>query len=198
MLRQVSHSPLSTPRAAPPVGAVPLGTPAWDAPPSTSAAFGSTGPSMPEPNLPPPNLSDDARNQHAPAEVDRLTDPLGVDSATVDVGRRIFLNRCTQCHSIDGQGIGPVGGYLVPAPVALGSATVQRRSDGALFWSITQGEGKMPGFRNWTTVYQRWALVGFVRSLKNVPQTSVRKGPEYPLYGDPSFERRQGGPDDGQ
>ena len=195
MLRQESHGPLSSPRAVPPVDAIPTSTPAWDAAPSTSAAFGSTGPRLPEPALPPPNLSDIARNQPSPPAVDKMKNPLAGNTEAVEVGRTVFLTRCTQCHDVQGHGHGPVGQYLVPGPVDLTSSIAQRRTDGALFWHITMGQGKMPPFRTWTSTYQRWALVDYVRALKMSKGTSTST---YPRFGEPNFERKWRGASDVQ
>ena len=185
MFRQPSYAPLDTPRAAPPPDAVPVATGLmpFDAHPVISAAFGdreriqADGGNEPsatdDPPLPPPNLSDDARNQPAPAVVNALANPLPNDPRVVHAGHVLFMNRCVQCHNPSGTGYGPVGGYLVPSPPDLASDLVQRNSDGAIFWHITLGQGKMPGFKHWTTPAERWSLVSFVRSLKNAPDISA-------------------------
>jgi mono/diheme cytochrome c family protein len=166
--------------------------------------------SVPEPNLPPPNLSDTARFNPTPAAVDALKNPLPTDPRVVRAGHTMFLNRCVQCHNSSGVGYGPVGQYLVPHPPDLASELVQHRSDGAVYWHITNGQGKMPPFKTWTTPTQRWELVSFVRSLgaHRIPNanataaTDPDKAPvigplggsdtqtaPYPVYGLSGFER---------
>ena len=217
MYRQPNYTPLDTPRAAPPADAVPvnMARAPQDARPVVSTAYGddqtaqvlaasakimAAFPSK-EPDLPPPNLLDNARYEAAPAAVDALHNPLPADPRVVHAGNILFLNRCVQCHNAEGYGYGTVGQYLVPHPPDLAAPLVQHITDGALFWHITQGQGKMPGFRHWTTPSERWSLVAYVRSLKNAPKpadpaayqesTALLNTPNapYPVYGLSGYEQ---------
>jgi len=207
MMRQPSFRPLESPRAAPPPEAVPVNaalTPE-EAKPVTAKANGNselasvlkdrgiadaTGPAF-EPPLPPPNLSDNARNEPTPPQVNALRTPLPDDPRVVRAGHTLFVNRCVQCHNAGGYGVGPVGRYLVPAPPDLASELVQKCSDGAIFWHITMGQGKMPAFRTWTTPAERWALTAYVRSLRKAApgaRSDDTAGTPYPVYGKQGFE----------
>ena len=217
MYRQPNYTPLDTPRAAPPADAVPVDMAAApvDGRPVVSTAYGDAEtaqalegaaklaaafPSK-EPDLPPPNLSDNARYEPSPASVDKLKNPLPNDPRVVRAGNVLFLNRCVQCHNAEGYGYGTVGQYLVPHPPDLASPLVQKRSDGTMFWHITQGQGKMPGFRHWTTPSERWSLVEYVRSLNGTPpptdpsafqeSTAILNTPRapYPVYGLKGYEQ---------
>ncbi len=217
MFRQPNYTPLDTPRAAPPADAVPvnMASAPTDAHPVASPAFGdqetaqvlhssaklmAAFPSK-EPDLPPPNLSDNARYEAPPPSVVSLKNPLPDDPRIVHAGNVLFLNRCVQCHNAEGYGYGTVGQYLVPHPPDLASPLVQHISNGELFWHITQGQGKMPGFRHWTTPSERWSLVSYVRSLKNAPKpsdpavyqesTAILNTPKapYPVYGLKGYEQ---------
>jgi mono/diheme cytochrome c family protein len=201
MMRQPSINPLDSPRAAAPGDAVPVasGLAPFDARPVSSSDTGYLPHGMsefaqlsiPEPNLPAPNLSDNARNEPTPHSVDILKNPLPNNSEIISNGHTLFLNRCVQCHNSSGYGYGPVGGYLVPHPPDLGSQLVQKRTNGAIFWHITMGQGKMPAFRTWTTPYQRWELTSFVRSLSHsnpsIKLSDTLDSP-YPVYGETGFE----------
>ena len=212
MYRQPNYTPLDAPRAAPPQESVSANDAILptDARPVASEAYGAqvklpgeTGakyaggvrltqfPSK-EPTLPPPNLSDNARYEAAPASVDVLASPLPNDPHVVRSGQILFYNRCVQCHNPGGYGYGTVGQYLVPHPPDLADPLVQHISNGAMFWHITMGQGKMPGFRHWTTPNERWALTAFVRSLKdstdvkdrdNAGAWTVTRDAPYPTYG---------------
>ena len=207
MMRQPSFRPLESPRAAPPPEAVPVNaslTPD-EAKPVVSRANGDrelaavlkdhkivdiSGPAF-DPPLPPPNLSDDARNQPTPRQVNTLKNPLPGDPRVAHAGHTLFLNRCVQCHNPGGYGVGPVGRYLAPAPPDLAAALVQKRSDGAIYWHITMGQGKMPAFRTWTAPAERWALTAYVRSLRGAApgtRSDDTTGTPYPVYGKQGFE----------
>ena len=204
MYRQPSYTPLDTPRAAPPIESVPVAVSAapTDARAVASSAYGADQAakvvryaasfSTKEPDLPPPNLSDNARYEPAPVAVDALKSPLPNDPRLVIAGHTLFQNRCVQCHNAGGYGYGKVGQYLVPHPPDLAAPLVQNISNGAMFWHITMGQGKMPGFRHWTTPNERWALTAFVRSLKdstdvkdrdNAGAWTVTRDAPYPTYG---------------
>ena len=211
MYRQPNYTPLDTPRAAPPSDSVPasIALIPTDGKPVASAAFGArvqlpgeddakpvaanfTSFPSKEPVLPPPNLSDNARYEPAPASVNTLKNPLPQGARLVRSGQILFYNRCVQCHNPGGYGYGTVGQYLVPHPPDLAAPLVQHISDGAMFWHITMGQGKMPGFRHWTTPDERWALTAYVRSLKTSTDTADKNNPgawtvsrnaPYPVYG---------------
>lgn len=216
MYRQASFRPDDLPRAAPPADSVPVSvarTPT-DGRPVVSPAYGddtaapvfaqadAAFPSK-EPDLPPPNLSDQARYQAAPPTVDAIRPPIPLGApALVAAGHTLFLNRCVQCHNPGGYGYGTVGQYLVPHPPDLAAPLVQKISDGAMFWHITMGQGKMPGFRHWTTPKERWELTAYVRSLKGSTPDPQRDGPDawtatqatpYPAYGLNGYERGAAG-----
>jgi len=211
MYRQPNYTPIDAPRAAPPTESVPVSialTPT-DGKPVASNAYGArvalpgetkakavapyfTSFPAKEPVLPLPNLSDNARYEPAPAAVDKLKNPLPQGARLIRSGQILFYNRCVQCHNPGGYGYGTVGQYLVPHPPDLGAPLVQNITDGAIFWHITMGQGKMPGFRHWTTPSERWALVGYVRSLKSSQDTTDKDNPAawtasrdapYPTYG---------------
>lgn len=209
MLRQPSFSPLDTPRAAAPADSVPVSfaktpgegqaveSPAYGDALAAPVVKNLASFSGKEPDLPPPNLSDSARYAPTPASVNALRNPLPNDPRVVQAGHILFLNRCVQCHNPGGYGYGAVGQYLVPHPPDLAGPLVQKVSDGGIFWHITMGQGKMPGFRHWTTPQERWSLVAYVRSLKAILPDFNRDGPSawteaktapYPAYGVYGFE----------
>lgn len=96
----------------------------------------------------------------APAGADAMANPLANRSDTLPGGRKIFLQRCSQCHGDDGSGA-PRGPNLM-------IDRVQRQSDGALFWKITSGNTRsgMPTF-SFLPELQRWQLVQYLRSQAN-------------------------------
>ena len=205
MMRQPSFSPLESPRAAPPADSVPIAasrrpeeglgvaSASWGQREANSALPNAASTANAEPTLPPPNLSDNARNEPTPPQVDKLKSPAPFSTQLIHSGRTLFLNRCVQCHNPSGHGVGMVGTYLVPAPPDLADPIVQKHTDGAIFWHITMGQGKMPAFRRWTTPGERWALTSYVRSLKGAPSTrepaSARTATApYPVYGGEGFE----------
>ncbi|MFI5056677.1 MAG: c-type cytochrome [Candidatus Acidiferrales bacterium] len=101
-----------------------------------------------------------------PEEARKLKNPVAPSAAAIASTRLIYLDKCAQCHGDAGKGDGPEGKMYDPAP---GNLTDEKhmstRTDGELFYQISQGRKPMPGFKKRLTEEQRWQLVLFVRSF---------------------------------
>ena len=86
------------------------------------------------------------------------SNPLAQNSVAVGGGRKLFLRECSQCHGQEGSGRKRAADLLLPE--------VQKQSDGALFWKITNGNARhgMPSFSRLPEL-QRWQLVLYLRQL---------------------------------
>ena len=81
-----------------------------------------------------------------------------------DSGADLYKAKCAMCHGPDGKGETAMGKRL--GIKDLGSADVQKQSDGDLTAAITKGKGKMPGYEGKLTGDQIQELVKFIRTLK--------------------------------
>lgn len=104
-------------------------------------------------------------------EATELPNPLPADAASQSLGEQLFAVNCAVCHGENGDGTGIVAGYFkaanVPAPADLRRADIKARTDGQLFWIISNGfGGYMPPFGDLITPEQRWALVVHIRQLQ--------------------------------
>jgi mono/diheme cytochrome c family protein len=95
----------------------------------------------------------------APAAASQKENPLKAKPELAAGGEKIFGRTCVVCHGDakkGGNGKGP----------NLASEAVQRESDGALFWKMTNGNSRtgMPSFSS-LPEGQRWQLVLYIRSL---------------------------------
>ncbi len=86
------------------------------------------------------------------------SNPLAQNTGTVGGGRKLFLRECSECHGQEGSGRKRAADLLLPE--------VQKQSDGALFWKITNGNAHhgMPSFSRLPEL-QRWQLVLYLRQL---------------------------------
>jgi mono/diheme cytochrome c family protein len=85
--------------------------------------------------------------------------PLAAKPQYAAGGRKLFQRECASCHGQHGEGVLKNAANLqLPA--------VQRQSDGALFWKITNGNARrgMPSFSRLPDM-QRWQIVLFLRTL---------------------------------
>jgi mono/diheme cytochrome c family protein len=105
-------------------------------------------------------------NWQAPPDAASRANPLVSRPETAAGGQKLFRRNCIECHGPDGSGLAKKHA----ADLQLNA--VQRQSDGALFWKITNGnpDRGMPSFSKLPDL-QRWQLVLYLRTLK--PADSV-------------------------
>lgn len=101
----------------------------------------------------------------APAEADRLQNPLNEDSKATAKGAKLFMAYCWTCHGADGRGKGPASDALQVSPPDLGAQAVQQQTDGAIYWKVGKGRGEMASYAQVLTDKERWALVNHIRTL---------------------------------
>ncbi len=103
-------------------------------------------------------------------EVESLQNPIARNTQTMDRARQVFRVNCSMCHGQDGHGTGPVAQYFTQArwepPVDFTSQRAQSRTDGQLYWLVTNGIGSMPSFAPLLSENDRWGLVNVVREFQ--------------------------------
>ena len=118
----------------------------------------------------------------APTTADDLKNPLILDEQSAATGQQLFSTICFVCHGNQGKGDGINAASLTKPPADLTSQKVQRQSDGALFWKISEGNPPILTFKESLTEEQRWSLVNYVRKLakKNPSPTIVATKDQLP------------------
>ena len=108
------------------------------------------------------------RAQYTFAEAQNLTNPAPRTQASLASAQQVFQINCATCHGQDGRGQGPMAQYFVQAgqepPVDFTGQRARARTDGQLFWLITNGIGNMPSFANLLSDDERWAMVNVIRA----------------------------------
>jgi mono/diheme cytochrome c family protein len=110
---------------------------------------------------------------------DRAPEPATPEAA--GRGRQAFAGYCAACHGLDGHGTGvPFAGALSPPVPDLGSAEVQRYTDGQLHWVVVNGlaPSGMPAARGLLGDEEIWWIVAYLRRL---PPAGTLGAP--PAYG---------------
>ena len=84
-------------------------------------------------------------------------------------GKERYEINCTACHGLSANGNGVVKSR---ANVFSGipSLTETLLSDGGVYHVITNGRGMMGAFKHNTSVRDRWAIVAYIRSLKQAKE----------------------------
>lgn len=109
--------------------------------------------------------SDTSSSWIAPESASKVKNPLAGIIDETKKGENLFVQNCTECHGMAGKGDGPTADMLDTKPADLTSAKVQKESDGALFWKITEGKSAMAPYKNVFSEKQRWQLVNYIRKL---------------------------------
>jgi mono/diheme cytochrome c family protein len=116
--------------------------------------------------LPPPARSIPVEGAAFIPNLGAPENPIQADSTSVSRGGELFMINCAMCHGETGQGDGPIANHIQNKPADLTGETMQSKSDGALFLTITNGvTGRMPALNENFTVRERWDIVNFLRTL---------------------------------
>ncbi len=90
--------------------------------------------------------------------------------------RKMFGYNCAMCHNKNGDGKGELAVDMkLEIPDWRDPASLEKMTDGELFWIVTNGKGKMPGEGDRTTEKVRWNLVHLVRSFSKSAATEKAK-----------------------
>lgn len=103
-----------------------------------------------------------------PTAVDEKN-PLPVNAATLAGGKRLFEQKCQNCHGAAGKGDGPDADARYAETMDLtAAARAARNADGQVFYKIWNGRlnPKMPAQSADMTREQVWAVVAYVQSLR--------------------------------
>lgn len=99
--------------------------------------------------------------------------PLPLDEELFDLGKRKFEQNCAVCHGFSGYGDGLASqraallaqGYWLQ-PTSLHEQRIQDQAVGRIYYTITNGKGKMGGYAASLNPKERWAVVLYVRALQ--------------------------------
>lgn len=101
-----------------------------------------------------------------PEEAKQMPNPLKPTQADIAGARRLYLDKCAECHGESGKGDGSQARMYDPRPTNFtDTAHMNAISDGELFYKISEGHRPMPSFKKRFSEEQRWQLVLFLRSF---------------------------------
>ncbi len=102
-----------------------------------------------------------------PAEYKNKANPHKGDASLDKLARAAYGKHCRSCHGTKGKGDGPMAKNLKTHPGDFGSAEFQKHTDGEIYYMSIIGRDEMPNFeKEITDPEERWALVNFIRTLK--------------------------------
>ena len=141
-------------------GTIPMG---WEVPAVAASAGGA-------PNLDGYAFAQDYLNTGKMGEYygDGIPEEIPVDEALLRLGREKFNTYCAICHGESGDGAGVTSKYgVLPANLTtVPVADPAQRPDGSIYDVMVNGRGNMSGYGDKLTLRERWAVVGYVRTLQ--------------------------------
>ena len=102
----------------------------------------------------------------APKSADKIINPIKNDMAATKSGKKIYTQLCAVCHGSKGKGDGIAAVSLNPKPANFNNVDIQKQTDGALFWKITNGRTPMASYKESLSEIQRWQLINYIRTFK--------------------------------
>lgn len=124
------------------------------------------------PRLTPPDGAVPVTGREIPLgfeEANTATNPVAVSSETLARAAELYRVNCSMCHGPAGKGDGTVGARLVANgyvnPPNLTAPATQAKSDGALYYVISNGVVVMPKFGLLLNEADRWSVVHYLRYL---------------------------------
>lgn len=105
-------------------------------------------------------------------DADNLRNPVPSNATTLKEGKTLYTIYCVACHGEKGKGDGVAAAGLNVKPADHSSVAVQKQTDGALFWELSEGHNPMPSYKQTFNETQRWELVNYIRTLTKTPKKS--------------------------
>lgn len=95
----------------------------------------------------------------APAADAAVVNAVKSDDASIVAGKAIYTKSCKMCH-------GEKGDSKAGAPSNFTSKEFKAQSDGAIYFKINKGFGKMPAYKTKIAAdNDRWNIVNYLRTL---------------------------------
>ena len=92
--------------------------------------------------------------------------PIAPTAESLAEARKFFGYNCAMCHGKDGDGKGDLSTDMkLELHDWRDPSSIEKMTDGELFWIISNGKGKMPGNGDRDREKMRWNYVNLVRSF---------------------------------
>lgn len=89
------------------------------------------------------------------------------DASINSTGKELYNKHCKSCHGTKGLGDGPKAAMMKTEMPSFADAKFKAQTDGEVYYQSIVGRDEMPNFeKKIVDEADRWALVGYVRSLK--------------------------------
>jgi mono/diheme cytochrome c family protein len=96
-----------------------------------------------------------------PAADAGIKNPVKSDAASISLGKELFTKHCKMCHGEKGTGVGKMA-----EPSNFTTKEFKAQTDGAIFYKINKGFGKMPAYATKIADEKnRWSIVNYLKTM---------------------------------
>lgn len=112
---------------------------------------------------------DDLTLWQAPVEYSQRKNPVSTSQESREEGKKIYALNCLVCHGEDGRGQGVAAQSFGKRVANLTNTQLRKKSDGDLFWKITEGSWPMPAFWDGDSLSEEeiWHVIRYIRSFSS-------------------------------
>jgi mono/diheme cytochrome c family protein len=135
---------------------------------AAAAAFGLAALAAPRSPLPQSSqgAASPAGEYKIPDEFVKKANPVKATPEGLETVRRLYGFDCAMCHGKEGDGKGELAEQMkLELKDWRNPVSLEKMTDGELFYIITKGKGKMVAEGDRAKEEQRWQLVNLIRSL---------------------------------
>jgi mono/diheme cytochrome c family protein len=102
----------------------------------------------------------------APPSAKAVKNPVTPTPKAIADAKQLFLVNCAGCHGERGDGNGPAS-VVLPRKAAnfTDVKAMSEKTDGELFWKMSNGRAPMPAWKELLPTRQRWELVNYLRTF---------------------------------
>lgn len=114
-----------------------------------------------------------------PEEEKTRKNPIPTSPESTELGGRLFSSQCVMCHGKEGDGKGDLAEEMkLNVPDLTDPALQKNRTDGELFYILSEGHGGMPEQGERMRAEQRWHMINYIRALVAAADEKEAKPPE--------------------
>ena len=101
-----------------------------------------------------------------PDKYEKMKNPVASNAESLKNGKELWAANCQSCHGKSGHGDGSKAAQLKTEPGNFSLPDVQKQSNGAFFYKISEGREDMPNFKKKIPDQEDiWSLVNYIRTL---------------------------------
>ncbi|HEY5405496.1 MAG TPA: c-type cytochrome [Ginsengibacter sp.] len=101
-----------------------------------------------------------------PDKYEKMKNTVASNAESLKNGKELWARNCQSCHGKSGHGDGSKAAQLKTEPGNFSLPDVQKESDGAFFYKISEGREDMPSFKKKIPDQDDiWSLVDYLRTL---------------------------------